>query len=114
MRRTVVIGLIIFCCQLAFSQLQKAPVSVAPSNEAANGSTTWKLWYDSPSGAIWENALPVGNGRLGAMVYGNVEKEILQLNEHTVWSGSPNRNDNPASRAALGEIRQLIFQGKQK
>src|SRR5687767_8231579 len=73
-----------------------------------------KLWYKTPAGSTWENALPVGNGRLGAMVYGNVEKEILQLNEHTVWSGSPNRNDNPAARAALPELRQLIFHGKQK
>lgn len=73
-----------------------------------------KLWYDKPSGAIWENALPVGNGRLGAMVYGNVAKEIIQLNEHTVWSGSPNRNDNPDALAALPEMRQLIFDGKQK
>lgn len=72
------------------------------------------LWYDEPSGNTWENALPVGNGRQGAMVYGNVEKEILQLNEHTVWSGSPNRNDNPAALANLAEIRRLIFEGKQK
>ena len=54
-----------------------------------------KLWYKQPSGETWENALPIGNGRLGAMIYGNVEKEIIQLNEHSVWSGSPNRNDNP-------------------
>lgn len=73
-----------------------------------------KLWYDKPAGDVWENALPIGNGRLGAMVYGNVEKETLQLNEHTVWSGSPNRNDNPEALAALPEIRKLIFEGRQK
>lgn len=73
-----------------------------------------KLWYQQPSGKIWENALPVGNGRLGAMVYGNVENEIIQLNEHTVWSGSPNRNDNPLAHDSLAIIRQLIFDGKQK
>jgi alpha-L-fucosidase 2 len=73
-----------------------------------------KLWYNNPSGTVWENALPVGNGRLGAMVYGNVPQEILQLNEGTVWSGSPNRNDNPNAKAVLPEIRQLIFDGKQK
>lgn len=73
-----------------------------------------KLWYSSPAAATWENALPIGNGRLGAMVYGNVENETIQLNEHTVWSGSPNRNDNPAALASLPEIRQLIFDGKQK
>ncbi len=73
-----------------------------------------KLWYSTPSGSVWENALPVGNGRLGAMVYGNIEKEIIQLNEHTLWSGGPNRNDNPNALAALPEIRKLIFDGKQK
>ena len=73
-----------------------------------------KLWYKQPSGNIWENALPIGNGRLAAMVYGNVEKETVQLNEHTVWSGSPNRNDNPLALDSLAIIRQLIFDGKQK
>src|SRR5215213_2580554 len=73
-----------------------------------------KLWYKQPSGKTWENALPIGNGRLGAMIYGNTEKEIIQLNEHTVWSGSPNRNDNPLALDSLAIIRQLIFEGKQK
>ncbi|QRR00230.1 glycoside hydrolase family 95 protein [Dyadobacter sandarakinus] len=73
-----------------------------------------KLWYNTPSGKTWENALPVGNGRLGGMVYGNVADETIQLNESTFWSGSPNRNDNPAALAALPEIRKLIFDGKQK
>src|SRR3954447_6180088 len=73
-----------------------------------------KLWYKQPSGNTWENALPIGNGRLGAMVYGNVEKETIQLNEHTVWSGSPNRNDNPLAIDSLDAIRKLIFEGKQK
>src|SRR5215216_1353097 len=73
-----------------------------------------KLWYKQPSGKTWENALPIGNGRLGAMIYGNVEQETLQLNEHTVWSGSPNRNDNPLALDSLAVIRRLIFEGKQK
>ena len=73
-----------------------------------------KLWYNNPAGTVWENALPLGNGFQGAMVYGNVEKEIFQLNEATVWSGSPNRNDNPNAKQALGEIRNLIFQGEYK
>lgn len=72
------------------------------------------LWYKKPSGQVWENALPIGNGRIGAMVYGNVEKETIQLNEHTVWSGSPNRNDNPDALRSLPQIRQLIFDGRQK
>jgi alpha-L-fucosidase 2 len=73
-----------------------------------------KLWYSNPAGKVWENALPIGNGRLGAMIYGNVEKETIQLNEHTVWSGSPNRNDNPLSLDSLDAMRKLIFEGKQK
>ena len=56
-------------------------------------ATNLKLWYNKPSGTVWENALPIGNGRLGGMVYGNVGRETIQLNGHTVWSGSPNRND---------------------
>jgi len=73
-----------------------------------------KLWYKNPSGNVWENALPIGNGRLGAMVYGNVETETIQLNEHTLWSGGPNRNDNPEALESLPAIRKLIFDGKQK
>lgn len=73
-----------------------------------------KLWYTQPSGTIWENALPIGNGRLGAMIYGNPVQEIIQLNEHTLWSGSPNRNDNTLSLDSLSQIRKLIFDGKQK
>lgn len=73
-----------------------------------------KLWYEQPSGEVWTDALPIGNGRLGAMVYGNVEQELIRLNEHTVWSGGPNRNDNPDALNALPEIRKLIFEGKQK
>ncbi|WP_419212023.1 glycosyl hydrolase family 95 catalytic domain-containing protein [Maribacter sp. X9] len=73
-----------------------------------------KLWYNEPSGETWENALPIGNGRIGAMVYGNVATEIFQLNEHTVWSGSPNRNDNANALEALPKVRQLIFDGEYK
>ncbi len=73
-----------------------------------------KLWYEQPAGEVWTDALPIGNGRLGAMVYGNVGQELIRLNEHTVWSGGPNRNDNPNALEALPEIRKLIFEGKQK
>jgi alpha-L-fucosidase 2 len=83
-------------------------------NGLAQENMDLKLWYDKPSGPVWENAVPIGNGRLGAMIYGNVDTETVQLNEHTLWSGSPNRNDNPESLASLAEIRKLIFQGRQK
>lgn len=87
---------------------------LAPSAGFSQSPPGLKLWYNVPSGKIWENALPIGNGRLGAMVYGNVGQEIIQLNEHTVWSGSPNRNDNPLALDSLALIRRLIFEGKQK
>lgn len=80
----------------------------------AQKSAGLKLWYNKPSGDIWENALPIGNGFLGAMIYGNVDTEKIQLNESTVWSGSPNRNDNTACLDSLSVIRKLIFAGKQK
>lgn len=73
-----------------------------------------KLWYDAPAGEVWESALPLGNGRIGAMVYGNPERELIKLNEHTVWSGGPHRNDNPKALAALPEVRRLIFEGRLK
>jgi alpha-L-fucosidase 2 len=84
------------------------------TNCLAQKQVDLKLWYDHPSGNVWENALPVGNGFQGAMVYGNVVTETIQLNEYTVWSGSPNRNDNPLAPDSLAEIRKLIFAGKQK
>ncbi|MES2373066.1 MAG: glycoside hydrolase family 95 protein [Bacteroidota bacterium] len=80
----------------------------------AQSGSGLKLWYTTPSGQTWENALPIGNGRLGAMVYGNVVTETVQLNEHTLWSGGPNRNDNPLVLDSLSSIRKLILEGKQK
>ena len=70
-----------------------------------------KLWYDKPA-KVWNEALPIGNGRLGAMIYGDPVNEKIQLNEETFWSGGPSRNDNPNALKALPEIRQLIFDGK--
>jgi len=78
-----------------------------------NSDTHLKLRYDKPA-KIWEEALPIGNGRLGAMIYGNPSKEEFQLNEGTLWAGQPYRNENPGSLEALPVIRQLIFDGKLK
>lgn len=72
-----------------------------------------KLWYNRPA-QVWEEALPLGNSRLGVMVYGNPEREELQLNEETIWAGSPYRNDNQEAYEALPEVRKLIFDGKNK
>jgi alpha-L-fucosidase 2 len=78
----------------------------------ASRSGDLALWYDKPAGDEWVRALPLGNGRLGAMVYGNPGSERIQLNEDTVWAGSPYRNDSPQARAALPEVRRLIFKGE--
>jgi alpha-L-fucosidase 2 len=84
------------------------------SGSCFSQNSSLKLWYNKPSGDVWENALPLGNGFQGAMVYGNVDTETIQVNEYTVWSGSPNRNDNDLCLDSLAEIRQLIFDGKRK
>ncbi|MFI7643486.1 glycosyl hydrolase family 95 catalytic domain-containing protein [Nonomuraea sp. NPDC049400] len=70
------------------------------------------LWYDESAGTEWLRALPIGNGRLGAMVFGNIDTERLQLNEDTVWAGGPYDQSNPKGAAALGQIRQLVFQNQ--
>ena len=68
------------------------------------------LRYDEPA-KLWVEALPVGNGRLGAMIYGDPNHEILKLNENTLWAGQPYRNDNPNANEALPQVRKLIFDG---
>jgi alpha-L-fucosidase 2 len=67
------------------------------------------LWYNNPAGSDWLRALPIGNGRLGAMVFGNTDTERLQLNEDTVWAGGPHDYSNPRGAGSLAEIRRLVF-----
>lgn len=69
------------------------------------------LWYNQPA-ATWTEALPVGNGRLGAMHFGGMAEEHLQLNESTLWAGGPHNYDHPGAAEVLAEIRRLIFAGK--
>jgi alpha-L-fucosidase 2 len=82
-------------------------------NLTAQNDTLLKLWYHRPA-VQWVEALPLGNGRLGAMVFGNPSQEKIQLNEITVWAGQPNRNDNRDAKEALSTVRQLIFDGQYK
>lgn len=70
-----------------------------------------ELWYRQPA-SQWVEALPVGNGRLGAMVFGGTAKERLQLNEDSLWLGWPDDRDNPEALPALQKIRELLFAGK--
>ena len=71
----------------------------------------YKLWYDCPA-QVWTEALPLGNGRLGAMVFGNPAMEQLQLNEETLWAGRPNNNANPDALEYIPKVRELVFAGK--
>lgn len=71
----------------------------------------YKLWYNKPA-QVWTEALPLGNGRLGAMVYGNPATEQIQLNEENIWAGSPNSNANPLALEYIPKVRELVFAGK--
>jgi len=91
--------------------LRPAGQASSPSGPAA---PEWKLWYRQPA-AAWTEALPVGNGRLGAMVYGCTQSELIRLNEATVWTGGPyDPHGTGAGVKALPEIRRLVFEGKGK
>ncbi|MES2457079.1 MAG: glycoside hydrolase family 95 protein [Bacteroidota bacterium] len=77
----------------------------------ANSRQDVKLWYKQAADQ-WMKALPVGNGRLGAMIFGGIKKEQLQLNEESVWAGKKSNNNNPDALKNLPQIRKLIFDGK--
>lgn len=77
---------------------------------AMPASAQYKLWYNSPA-QVWTDALPLGNGRLGAMVYGIPSTDCIQLNEETIWTGQPNNNPNPEAKSAIPVIQKLLFQG---
>jgi len=72
-----------------------------------------RLWYDQPA-EVWTEALPVGNGRLGAMVYGGVKTEHIQFNEETLWTGAPNDYAHNGAYESLNEIRSLLTEKKQE
>ena len=69
-----------------------------------------KLWYNQPADA-WEEALPLGNAKTGAMVFGGVATEHFQLNDNTLWSGYPNPGNNPNGPKILPQVRKQIFEG---
>lgn len=76
-------------------------------------NTPLKLWYDHPA-EEWTEALPVGNGRMGAMIFGGVEKEHIQFNEETLWTGEPHDYAHPGASRYLDEIRRLLSEGRQE
>ncbi|MBB5437753.1 alpha-L-fucosidase 2 [Pedobacter sp. AK017] len=73
----------------------------------------YQLWYTKPT-EKWTDALPIGNGRLGAMIFAGVEKDHIQFNEETLWTGGPRDYNHKGAAAYLPQIRQLLFEGKQQ
>ncbi len=74
----------------------------------------WKLWYRHPA-RDWEEALPVGNGRIGGMVFGGVDRERISLNEESIWSGSPKlKKASNVHQEVVKRQQALLFEGKYK
>lgn len=92
-------------------RLSLLPIYVAMASLSVTAvGEDMKLWYESPA-SKWEEALPLGNGRIGAMVFGNPLEELYQLNEETLWSGGPSDRNNPEAKAALPAIRKAVNDG---
>lgn len=86
---------------------------IALCSQTAKAGSPYQLWYDRPA-MTWTQALPIGNGTMGGMVYGTPAVERIQLNEETIWAGQPNQVCNPAAKENLPKVRQLIFDEKYK
>ena len=87
-------------------------LALSACTEESSKDNDQRLWYDEPATA-WLEALPLGNSRMGAMIYGGVQEEEIQLNEETFWSGGPHDNNSTMSRYYLNPVRNLIFQGRE-
>ncbi|HTE00053.1 MAG TPA: glycoside hydrolase family 95 protein [Mucilaginibacter sp.] len=98
----------------SFAQIKSAVAAeelIANSIDQQQFNASTLLWYNHPA-AKWDEALPVGNGRLGGMVFGNPAEERIQLNESTYWTGGPYSSVVPGSNKYLPEVQRLIFAGK--
>ncbi|SMC39988.1 glycoside hydrolase family 95 protein [Pedobacter africanus] len=80
---------------------------------AAAQQPDYQLWYTKPA-VKWTDALPIGNGRIGAMVFGGIAKDRIQFNEETLWTGGPRDYNHKGAAAYLPQIRKLLFEGKQQ
>lgn len=88
-------------------------MSLALGSEATPPTGLLTLWYREPA-TMWTDALPIGNGRLGAMIFGGVQDERLQFNEDSLWTGGPHEYQHKGAVQYLPQLRQLLFAGKQK
>jgi alpha-L-fucosidase 2 len=94
----------------AFTTALALVLLTGPTRVADQQASSLELWYDEPASA-WNQALPVGNGRLGAMVFGGIDQERIQLNEETLWSGGPYDPVVDGAHEALPQIRDYLFEG---
>jgi len=108
----------VFYAQNAESSAAQPTDTDLPAKDAkiSEGKNTMKkntnvLWYKQPANQ-WMQSLPVGNGRLGAMVSGGIEKEVIFLDEESIWSGCPTDNNRPGASEYIDQVRQLIFTGQ--
>jgi alpha-L-fucosidase 2 len=81
--------------------------------QSAAQQPIYQLWYTKPA-EKWTDALPIGNGRIGAMLFSDVEKDHIQFNEETLWTGGPRDYNHKGAAGYLAEIRKLLFEGKQE
>ncbi|MCR4853802.1 MAG: glycoside hydrolase family 95 protein [Prevotella sp.] len=86
---------------------------VALFSQSAHAESPHRLWYNRPA-QTWTQALPIGNGTLGGMIFGTPAVERIQLNEETIWAGQPNNVCHPDAHEYLPKVRQLIYEGKYK
>ena len=108
MKRNLFLTLLALMCTLPHIIGQQASLSESIDSKSFNPATL--LWYEAPAKA-WEEALPVGNGRLGAMVFGKNAEERIQLNEETYWSGGPYSTTVKDGYKMLPDIQKMIFEG---
>jgi len=104
-RRDFVLQTAALASMLVGGRLPLGAQGAVASQQPQAGART--MWYRRPA-SQWVEALPIGNGRLGAMVFGGIERERLQLNDSTLWSGGPSNWNNPGAPAVLAEVRRLI------
>jgi alpha-L-fucosidase 2 len=88
-----------------------AALAAAGAGRSQERRSPLALWFRQPA-KVWTEALPVGDGRIGAMVFGGVASERIQLNEHTLWSGHSIEDDDPSVKDRIGEMRRLLLEGK--
>src|SRR6476661_4542307 len=100
----------IFLSPLCFCAVSGISQVLSAGKNPTQGVGALKLWYNKPA-SIWEEALPLGNAKTGAMVFGGIVTERFQLNDNTLWSGYPNAGNNPDGPNILPQVREQIFAG---